>query len=203
MLEAITIGFSTGVVLSLTFGTVFFAIVQSSIDNGYRSGVKIALGVLASDAVLIAIALFGTAFLPDIPNIKTIVGCVGGSLLVGLGGVNIFKKNAQLVYPQTRMGDFLYFFGKGFLLNILNPINFFSWVTVTAYVRSGLKLQGVEMYTFFLFSQLGILFAEALLSLFAHRLKRVINPQRLTWLNRITGAVFITVGIRILYTVLW
>lgn len=199
MLEAIGIGFSTGVLLSLTFGTVFFAIVQSSIDNGYQSGIKIAIGVLVSDTVLIGIALFGTSFLPQIPHMSSMVGLVGGGLLVVLGAANLIKKSAKIIYPKTKVGDFFFYVGKGFLLNILNPINFFSWVTVTAYVRSGLKLSGLEMYTFFIFSQIGILFAEALLAVFAHRLKRVLNETSLIWVNRITGLVFVGVGLRVLF----
>lgn len=201
MFQAITIGFTTGFLLSLTFGTVFFALVQSSIDNGYRSGIKIAFGVLISDAILILIALFGTSFLPDVPNAKNIISAVGGSILVILGLTNVIRHSPKVMYPQTRMGNILYYVGKGFLLNILNPINFFSWVTVTAYVRGGLQMTGFVMYTFFFFSQLGILFAETLLSVFAHRLKRVINERTINLINKVTGGVFLVVGLRLLISI--
>ena len=200
MIQAISIGFGTGVLLSLTFGTIFFALIQSSIDNGYKSGLKIALGVLASDAVLILIALFGTSFLPQVDHAESYISLIGGSILIVLGLTNLIRKSPRVVYPQSRLGNFIFYFSKGFLLNILNPINFFSWVTVTAYVRGGLKLQGVAMYSFFVSSQVGIFFAEAVLAIFAHRLKKVISPRVILGINKLTGLVFISVGLRLFWT---
>lgn len=199
MIQAISIGFGTGVLLSLTFGTIFFALIQSSIDNGYKSGLKIAFGVLASDAVLIIIALFGTSFLPKVNHAEQYINFVGGTILLGLGLINLLRKSPKVVYPKSRLGNFVFYFSKGFLLNILNPINFFTWVTVIAYVRGGLKLEGVEMYTFFVSSQLGIFFAEAVLAVFAHKLKKVISPKVILSINKLTGLVFVIVGLRLLW----
>ncbi|MFN8355930.1 MAG: LysE family transporter [Spirosomataceae bacterium] len=201
MIQAISIGFVTGVLLSLTFGTIFFALIQSSIDNGYRSGLKIALGVLASDAVLILIALFGTSYLPHLPNAELYISLIGGVVLVTLGLVNLIRRSPKLIYPKSRIGNFVFYFTKGFLLNILNPINFFSWVTVTAYVRGGLKLQGLEMYTFFVSSQAGIFVAEAALAIFAYRLKHIISTQVIKGINVVTGIVFLIVGSRLFWNV--
>ncbi|TAG50601.1 MAG: LysE family translocator, partial [Runella slithyformis] len=60
MLVAGLYGFFTGVLLCLTFGTVFFALIQTSLQRGYQSGISIAMGVVASDAFFVFCAVFGT-----------------------------------------------------------------------------------------------------------------------------------------------
>ena len=119
-------GLGTGLALSLMLGTVFFALIQISIDNGYKGGVLIALGVVTSDAILITLSIFGTRLFPHIDHFDFYVSMIGGLLLLTLGLISLFKKTSRLVYPKTRLGNIVYFFSKGFLLNILNPANFFS-----------------------------------------------------------------------------
>ena len=82
MFPAALYGLIAGILLCLTFGTVFFALIQTSIERGYRSGVQIALGVVASDAFFIFTAIFGTAFLPQINHFDKWVGAVGIIFLV-------------------------------------------------------------------------------------------------------------------------
>ncbi|MEZ4902445.1 MAG: LysE family transporter [Spirosomataceae bacterium] len=67
MIFAALYGLFTGILLCLTFGTVFFALIQASIERGPRSGVQIALGVVVSDAFFVFTAIFGTSFLPNQP----------------------------------------------------------------------------------------------------------------------------------------
>ena len=58
MSEILMYGFLTGMVMSVMLGTVFFALVQNSIDYGFRTGIFIALGVIASDLLLITLSWF-------------------------------------------------------------------------------------------------------------------------------------------------
>ena len=41
-------------------GTVFFCLIQNSIDNGFKSGYFIATGVIVSDLLLIVVSYFNS-----------------------------------------------------------------------------------------------------------------------------------------------
>ena len=46
-------GLITGIILTLSFGAGFFALVQTSILRGYKKGLLIALGAILSDTLFI------------------------------------------------------------------------------------------------------------------------------------------------------
>lgn len=196
-------GFSTGVLLCLTFGTVFFALMQNSVDNGYKSGLKIAFGVVVCDALFVTSALFGTSYLPKLDGLANALTGVGVIFLVVMGLVNIFKGTPRLVYPQTRFGNFIYYFTTGFLLNGLNPINFFSWVTLAALLRTRFRYRLDEQIGFMVASLIAIFLTEALLAISAHKLKRFFTPRVATIFNRATGIVFLLIAAQLAWTRLY
>lgn len=202
MLYALFNGMGTGVVLSLMLGTVFFALIQNSIQNGYKSGILIAAGVVFSDAIFISFAVFGTRLLPRIENFDMYASIVGGFLLLTMGLSSLIKKSPQITYPKTRFGNLLYFFSTGFLLNILNPFNFFSWVTISTYLNAMLGYSIVQDVLFFAGCLLSIFLTEVLLSVFAFRLKAYFTPLILSCINKVSGAAFVVFGLRMLWTVM-
>ena len=199
MFDAIFSGFGTGIILSLMLGTVFFALVQNSVDFGYKSGIFIALGVIISDIFFISAAILGTSFLPDMPRIPFYSSFLGGTLLIILGLVSIFKRNPKLVYPKTKFGNLMYYFSTGFLLNALNPINFFFWVAIVAYLRTE-KLFALPKQIVFFASCLSAVFAtEITISYFASRLRKLFTPLVLRRINQVSGLIFVGFGIKLLY----
>ncbi|GAB3181411.1 LysE family translocator [Telluribacter humicola] len=200
MIAALAYGFVTGVLLCFTFGTVFFSLVQNSVDNGYRSGVKIAFGVLICDMIFVFFAIFGTTLLPSIEGFEKTMAGVGVLFLLVLGIANLFKGQPKIAYPKTRFGNFLYYFSTGFLLNGLNPVNFISWVTIATYIRTNLEYDFQQVLVFFGFSLLAIFLTESMIAVFAHKLKRLFTPRTVTIFNKVTGVVFVLIAFQILYT---
>ena len=194
-------GLGTGMVLSLTLGTVFFLLIQSSIDNGYKGGIIIALGVITSDAILITLSIFGTQLLPPISHGETLVSLAGGTLLLAMGINSLLKGKPRISYPRSRLGNLVYFFSTGFVLNLLNPANFFSWVAITAYLHTSLAYSSVQIAVFFLGCLTSIFLTEVAISVFAYRLKVYFTPKVLLYINRISGSMFLVFGVRLLWTV--
>lgn len=194
IINAIVFGFFSGAAMCLTLGTVFFSLIQNSVDNGYRSGLKISAGVIVSDAIFIFFAVFGTAFLPRFEHFDVYLRCISAVLLLAMGAQSVFRQTPRIAYPKTRFGNFVYYFGTGFLLNALNPANFVIWVSVAAY------LKGVERYDltleacYFGASLLAIFGTQTLISVFAYRLKRYFNERVLTFINKLSGLVFMIAG---------
>ncbi|WP_234733917.1 LysE family translocator [Tellurirhabdus bombi] len=200
MIEAFLYGLVTGIPLCLTFGTVFFSLLQNSVDNGYRAGMKIAFGVIVCDLVLIICALFGTAFLPKIKGFEYYVTAIGVIFLLALGLANLLKGTPRLAYPKTRFGDFIYYFSTGFLLNGLNPINFITWVALAAWLDKSLHYSLSERIIFLLASVLSIFLTESAIAVSAHKLKRFFTPKVAFWFNKITGIVFIGIACHLAWT---
>ena len=203
MFLPILIGFFTGVALCLTFGTVFFSLIQNSVDNGYKAGLTITLGVVLGDTIYVTFALLGTAMIPHSKELEPLLALVGVIFLVVLGLVNIIKGTPRIAYPKTKFGNYAYYFTTGFLLNALNPINFVSWVTIAAYIRHSLNYNAVQQTIFMSFSVVGVAVAESALALYAHRLKPYFTPRVARIFSRVTGVVFIIVAARLAWVKLY
>jgi len=200
MLEALLYGTLTGVALCLTFGTVFFSLVQNSVDNGFGTGVKIASGVFVSDLIFVFFAIFGTALLPDISNSQHWIAGAGIIFLIVLGLNNFINGQPKIAYPKTRFGNLLYYFTTGFLLNALNPVNFITWVTIATYIRSNLHFNMSQVIAFFSASVVAVFVVECAIAFYANKLKRLFTPKVVLIFNRVTGAVFILIACQIAYT---
>lgn len=198
MLEAIVFGFVTGVVLSFGFGSVFFALIQDSIQYGYKAGIKISLGVVFGDIIMVAIAFLGTSFLPDIPNFGLYSRVFGAFLLISLGLVQFRKPKAPSKIQEFKLARFFYFFGKGFLLNVINPVNFISWMLVSATLK-GYKYDSLDEILFFSTCIIMIFVVESAFAIFADRIKTKLNDNTILYIKYISGLVFIGVGLKMVW----
>ena len=122
MPDIIFYGFLTGLLMSVMLGTVFFALVQNSIDHGFRTGIFIATGVISSDILLIALSWFNAELIPEGSTTDLIVRLCGGIFLLLYGLSNLLKKD-KARYPKTEKKRMAKFISMGFFLNALNPGN--------------------------------------------------------------------------------
>ena len=198
MFQAIFFGFLYGFLLCFTFGPAFFRLIQTSIDNGVKRGVLIALGVTAADAILMFFAVFGTSYLPNFQHFDDIISVIGASLLFLLGFISLFKQKTQIVYPTSKLTSFIYYFTSGLFLNLLNPSNYLAVFTTTAYlVAKGMTLN--ERIVFFLFSLTATMVAESLIAFYANKMKRILTAKVMKRINQVAGLIFIGSGIVILW----
>ena len=198
MFQAIFFGFLYGFLLCFTFGPVFFRLIQTSIDTGYKRGILIALGVTVADAILMFFAIFGTSYLPQLTYFDDIISVIGASILFILGFISIFKQKTQIIYPTSRLSSFLYYFTSGIFLNLLNPSNYFAVFATSAYlVAKGMTLN--ERIVFFFFSLLATIIAESSIAFYAHKMKQILTEKILRRINQVAGSIFIISGLLILY----
>ena len=202
MIEAIAGGATSGFVLSLMLGTVFFALIQHSIDYGFITGIYIASGVIISDVIFISLALFGTSMVPAIEAYQNTIRVAGASLLLVLGAAAWKPQNYQARQSTSARGSVLYYLSKGFFMNALNPVNFFAWVSIATYLKGALHYTLSQQVVYFT-SCLGAIFlTECGISFSASRLRKYLNPTVILWVNRIAGTVFIITAGVILYPVI-
>lgn len=197
--QSILVGLFSGVVLSLGFGSVFFALIQTSIDHGYRAGIKMAGGVLIGDFLLIALALLGTAYMPHIPHFEEAARGLGAVLLVGLG-FSQFRKSSlsQKAVEVGGMTQHLYFIAKGFLLNVINPVNFFSWVFLSASLKS-YRFTRLEEIVCLSICLITIFVCESGFAISAHQIKKKLSANTIENIKRVTGLLFFGIAGKLLW----
>ncbi len=197
IIKPILLGFSAGLLLSFGFGSVFFALVQTSIEKGYKAGIKISLGVCFGDLLMIGLALAGTQFLTDSDEFKYYMRVCGGILLIILGLFQFKKSKSTTKVMDFKLARFFYFFGKGFLLNVINPINFFSWIILAASLKSQ-NYNLIEQILFFSMSIIAIFIVESFMAIYAAKLGSKLNEAMISKIKKITGIIFIGIALNLL-----
>ncbi len=207
MLDTFLKGAAIGFSISILFlGPSFFALIQASIKNGFRSAVAMAAGVSMSDIFLVCCAYFGVQRFIDNPRNKDIEGIVGSVILIGFGIFTLFQKNEDIKEAEKGMEAvsnvkrLAPMFIKGFFLNLLNPLVLLFWVGWLATVAQYSRRQ--DMIALFV-GTLGTVFTmDVLKSLLANRLKKLITHRLLKWVHYIMAIALIISGIVLMYDLL-
>lgn len=188
---------------TLTFGTVFFSLIQTSLKRGLRKSLFIAAGVLLSDTFYITIAVFGSTFITEgMHQYDHIIRITGFVFLVILGIRSIIKKEhaSQEESSPAEKKDILYAL-KGIMLNSINPMVLVAWLGVATYV---------ETVNRFAFNQVLIFFSVVLATMFttmlgicyfAGKLRHILSPENMHRLNVFSGVVFIIFAVVIVWPV--
>ena len=195
--DAFLYGTITGIVLSCMLGTVFFAIVQHSIDYGFKSGMFISLGVIISDVILIALSYYNSNLIPEDSVTEIIVRIAGALFLVFLGISNIMKKRSIDYKIQPRRNGWVLML-NGFTLNILNPGNFISWLSLSAYLGNVLDYTPAQRIWFYSGALCTIFLTEVLISYGAAYLKKFISNKLLNTINMVLGIIFLIFAVLVI-----
>ena len=203
MIDAVISGIGFGLVLTFLTGPVFFALIKTSIANGFHAGVALALGVVCSDIVFVGGILFGSQYIDISEEQKTIAGIIGSIILFSLGVYYFFKK-AEVNYSNAvpsrvdRAGYFL----KGFVMCIFNPSLLFHWVTVIAAASTIFKVGSAHrafdigiMFLTILIVQFGM---DTTKAFYADKLRARISVKVIHRLNEVAGIALIIASLVIL-----
>lgn len=202
-------GIKVGLILSFMIGPIFFALVQTSVEEGFRAGATVALGIWVSDASFVLAVYYGVSYLAEIvkaPSFSLILGIAGSILLACFGLVTLLTIPKGLltgVLPDyKRSSSYLSLFIKGFLINTINPFTVFFWTSLmgTVVIKDGFDAQQAS---WFFGGILGTIVATDLLKvILAKKIRYSLRPIHLLWLRRISGGALIVFGVVLLLRVL-
>ena len=191
MFEAIILGIGAGLISSFLTGPVFFAMIKTSIERGFKAGFSLASGVIVSDVVLITIVLFGSQFFEYKSDFDRYVGIAGGIFIFGVG-IYYLLSNVKINYTE---GDHIKVSKRGYVLNgflmcILTPSTRLCWVVVSGIIS--VKLASLpEKILCFLIAMATQLAIDGLKTFYASKLRYRIKENTLKKLNKIAGVVII------------
>jgi len=206
--------FGIGFLLSVMIGPVFFVLLETSITKGIKSALALDFGVLLSDVMYV---LFAAIFVDQLKSLDTggnkiIFGFVGGSIFIGYGLYNLFKKKAGLknienpevleltasiAATPSQTKDYFLLGLKGFLLNLANPLVIFYWMSVMSLATQFSPANSSFPWEFLFVCIVLITFfgIDVLKIIAAKKLQPLITPNLLNALNRLIGIIFSLFGI--------
>jgi threonine/homoserine/homoserine lactone efflux protein len=196
--EAVYKGLALGMALCFGVGPSFFALIQTSLHNGVRSGVALALGIFMSDLTCVVLAYLGVSQFFMNPAHKTLIGLVGGIILILFGFYIMLQKKPMTHFQEEEVNmktpNITLTIMKGYFLNLLNPVVILLWITWLGVVSSTKDFTRVHVLVFFGTTLLTVVSTDILKVFMANRIKRFINAKLLVWINRLVGSILLVIG---------
>lgn len=198
MFEAILQGICAGIIFSFLTGPVFFSMIKTSIEKGFKAGFALALGVIFADIIFVILTLFSTRLVDINAAYNQYIGIIGGAFLLGVGLYYLLKQiNVNYEIAEAEKIKKRGYVVKGFLMCILSPTSVMFWIIVGGIVSVQLHYEMTEKIVFFAIAMGTQLCMDTLKSYYAAKLRYKITQRTIQTLNRIAGAVIIIFAIRL------
>jgi threonine/homoserine/homoserine lactone efflux protein len=193
-------GIILGLTVAISLGPALFALLQTSIKHGVKTGIFLAAGIFFSDLTLVVGFYFGAASVVTDPSYHLALGLIGGSVMCVFGIYAFFRKVPQTEQVEPineikvkKKGALPYFF-KGFVLNLANPFLWVFWITSMLAINATYGGNQKSVALFFIGSLSVILMTDILKVVLANKIKIAGNPLVKLWMNRILGLLFMILG---------
>ncbi len=201
-----------GIILGLSLATLFgfgpalLALLQTSIQRGFKSGVFFAFGVFLSDLVLVYLAFEGSIQIVNEPENKLNFAIVSSVMLAVFGMVTYFKKpkiDNKGVFINKNAPPLTYTF-KGFILNIANPFVWIFWIgTMIAITANYGKTESSAILVLFISALITVFCADTLKAYLSGRLKPYVTYTVMRRINQISGIGLVLFGISLVIRALY
>ncbi len=193
--------------LTFSFGPAFFALINTGIKFGYRTGAFLATGVILSDFFLCALVCllvhFGMANLLHSPDAQTFFAIIGGIILIVFGAF-YFKKHSvktddTIEIERNQLPSPKIMLLKGFFLNLFNPTVWLLWLANVTAISKSFEYSMIKMMIFFSLLLGAVLFIELFKVKLAGKIKNYLTDKIMTVVNYITGSALMIFGVILIY----
>jgi len=192
------------VLLTFSFGPAFFALINTGINHGYKTGSLLAFGVVLGDFFLCILIIFlvdfgVTNFIHDEKN-QRFMGILAGLLLVVFGAFFFKKpvpKGDETIEVKRPSATAMIF--KGFFLNCLNPAVWLLWLGNVTAVSKTLNYSNIKMIIYFSVTLGIVLLVELGKVSVAGKLKKLLTGKIMHRVNVGTGILLIAFGVALIY----
>jgi threonine/homoserine/homoserine lactone efflux protein len=192
--------------LTFSFGPAFFALINTGIKFGYRTGSFLAIGVVFSDFFLCLLVCllvhFGMANLLHSEKTQTFFAIIGGIILIVFGAFFFKKipvKTDDIIDIKNQLPSPRLMLLKGFFLNLFNPSVWLLWLANVTAISKTLDYSMIKMIAFFSLVLVAVLFVELFKVKLAGKIKHYLTDKIMTIVNYITGTALIIFGMILIY----
>lgn len=204
-MDAILSGLLLGLALVFSVGPVIFTIIKLRINYGLAAAFYFISGVWLSDILWVITANLFSELLGELINYKTIIGVLGGSLLITIGAYYLFFKKFHTKEEldsgiKIRGTTHLRLFITGFLINTLNPGVIALWFAATT--KSLTETFDQKLIIFGICLSLNMC-ADILKINLAGKLRKKLTNKNIRIINKTSGLLFLIFGVALILGVLY
>ncbi len=194
-------GLIFGLVFIFSLGPGFFALIQTSVQKGFKKAILLAVGISLSDILYVILAVMGVATLLEEPRVRLWLGVLGTIVLIVYGIYSWFKKPKLYKDEIESKKDLSYlkYLFKGFVLNGFNPFIVVFWISIIGLTATKYDFTHNQQLTFFAGVLTTILSTDVIKAFIAHRLRSVVTPKKILILNRSVSVILILFGFQMIY----
>lgn len=199
-----------GLILGITLATLFgfgpalLALVQTSINRGFKAGVALAFGVFLSDLFLVLLSFQGVIQVVEQPKNKLAFGIVSGLILIVFGILTYIKKPkvkaAEIKVKDPRTITYIL---KGFFLNVANPFIWLFWMGTMVAITSNYEKDENAIMTMFAVTLITVFLSDTLKSYLAGKLKPLLTERLLVFINSAAGIGLMIFGVSLMVRAFW
>jgi threonine/homoserine/homoserine lactone efflux protein len=200
-MELLWNGIKFGLALSLLVGPIVFTLIQSSIEQGFRAGWTVGLGIWSSDFLYVTATYYGISYLVELTKwdgFEFFLGLIGGFILISFGaGALILRPPAfdKFERKAVRYSSYLSLWLKGFLINTLNPFTVFFWIGVSGMIFTE-KSWGIGEARWFYGGMLAsLIVTDTIKVALAKMIRPWLKPKYILWMRRIVGMALVIFGV--------
>ena len=195
--EVLWLGILLGVGAALSVGPIFVVIIQQAATSGFGAALRVILGSVTADLVLLAPALAFAWVIRALDRGALWIGAVGALFLLYLAGQA--ARDAVALWRQERLLEVSdrWAFWKGVAGNLANPLTWTFWLAtgtpaMLAAQRAG-GAAGLVAFTVVWFLVASGL--EAVIALVVARSGRRVGPRGQAWLTGVSAVAFLCLAV--------
>ena len=189
-----------GILLSFSFGPLFFILLETSISKGIKQAFFIDVGVVAADITFFSVAYFGASKLITEEN-QPALFVLGGVLLSSYGVLSLFKtykKRKKQQKGKVKVIETPNLFSlavKGYLLNIINVAVLFFWTGVLFVIGPKFEMETGKTWLFFLATVSTYILVNLCKYYFASKLKTKLTDSILYKMKQVLNLFVFVFGV--------
>ena len=189
-----------GILLSFSFGPLFFILLETSISKGIKQAFFIDIGVVAADITFFSVAYFGASKLITEEN-QPALFVLGGVLLSSYGVLSFFKtykKRKKQQKGKVKVIETPNLFSlavKGYLLNIINVAVLFFWTGVLFVIGPKFEMETGKTWLFFLATVSTYILVNLCKYYFASKLKTKLTDSILYKMKQVLNFFVFVFGV--------
>ena len=198
---AILIGLLLGFSTLVFIGPVLLYLVKVSLENGFKGGFAVALGIIFGDAICVGITVTGFKRIFDDEKNLFWFALIGGLILLAMGLKNLIKPTLEFHIAEKKKiknQTMLIYFANGFGINFINPFVFAVWFGFGTYLEAEVG-DSTEVLIGLISALVVIFITDLLKAYYAKKVLSFIEPSRLKRLFKVFGIFMILFSIRLFY----
>lgn len=193
-------------------GPIFFVLLQTALEEGFRSGMLVVLGIFISDVLFVGAMYFGLetiTLVTNLPDFDFYLQMIGGVILVGFGLGTLLGKPPEIpkdLKTDKMTGDDIAAFNfkkspalslwfRGFAVNTFNPTTVLFWVGAATIRVDNNGFNSTQFLLFGIGILIVILVTDSAKAWLAKLIRWWLKPKYMLLLRKISGTALLLFGV--------